>query len=160
MIQAASQRTKSVFQAEATSLFFTATLAQVLHIQNPTFLTDNQVLAKVVDHQMLHWYSRDVVANSLQATSRSSVQNFHIKSDLNGIAHDCAKQVLRQRLDRPIFRCTNSAHSPDSCPVMLALQNPPLLDIRLQLCKFPTFWLLKKYFSQLLATSILPKKLI
>ena len=51
MVQAASRRTSSVFQAEATSLSLAATLVQLLQIQNPTFLTDNQVLAKVADRK-------------------------------------------------------------------------------------------------------------
>lgn len=98
-----------MFQAEAKALLFAAILAHTLQIQNPTVLTDNQVLAKVaaarrLDNPLLRWDSRETVAAFLQASSTYALQIFHIKRDLNDVAHHCANQVLRRCLDRPIFR--------------------------------------------------------
>ena len=104
MIQATIQRTSSVFQAEAKALLLAAILAQSLHIQRPTFLTDNQILAKVcaarrLDHPLLRWDSRNTIADFLRAT-KASFQVFHIKRDLNGVAHCNSPSLVLQNLNQ------------------------------------------------------------
>jgi hypothetical protein len=46
MIQASTSLTSSVLQAEAKALLLAAKLTMLLNINRPTFLTDNQILAK------------------------------------------------------------------------------------------------------------------
>ena len=133
-IQAAAPHEQSVFQAEAKALLLAAKLAQSLHFQVPKIFTDNQVLAKVaagrrLDHPLVQWNARAILAEFYQATSGSLPQVFHISRKFNQIAHSCAAQVLRQSLNQPIFRCSNSAHSTDGCPVISTLQNVQFQDI-------------------------------
>lgn len=128
MIQAATDLTSSVFQAEAKAFQLAATLVQFLNIDRVTFLTDNQLLAKVaasrrLDHPLMHWDTRDAMACFFAATSRSSTQVFHIKRDLNRVAHDCAHQALRRSLKQPIYSCVCSTHSSGHCPVISVLQS-------------------------------------
>lgn len=128
MIQASAPQASSAFQAEAKALLLAATLAHILQIQCPTFLTDNQVLARVaaarkLDHPLMRWDTRDTIADFLQATRTDLVQVFHIKRELNGVAHKCAKQIQRRRLDQSIYVCSKSAHSSNCCPVLLALHS-------------------------------------
>jgi hypothetical protein len=49
-------------------------------------------------------------------------QVFHVKRDINGVAHNCAHQALRQCLTQPIF-CLSSAHSSIGCLTIAVLQN-------------------------------------
>jgi hypothetical protein len=48
---------------------------------------------------------------------------YHVKRNLNGVAHDCAKQAIRQSQSMSIYSCTNSSHALGRCPVALAIQN-------------------------------------
>ena len=137
MIQAATALTSSVLQAEAKALQLAATLAQFLNLGRVTLLTDNQSLAKVAtsrrfDHPLLRWDTRDTMASFFAVTSRSSIEVYHIKRDLNGVAHDCAHQALRRSLDQPIYSCVCSAHSLGSCPVISVLQCVNLQGIVIQ----------------------------
>ena len=120
MIQASAPFASSAFQAETQALALAGMVAQYLQIQRPSFLTDSKNLAKVaasrsLNHPLLHWDSRDMLADFYQATSSSIVQVFHIKRDLNRVAHNNAKQVLRQCQSQLILSCTCSAHRAISC---------------------------------------------
>lgn len=133
MIQASTKQEQSTFQAEARALLLAAKITQILHISTPTFLTDNQVLAKTaagrkLDHSLLHWSARSHLADYIQATTNSSPQVFHISREINKVAHNCATQVLRRSLNQPIFRCSSSAHSRDDCPILSILQHVHLQD--------------------------------
>ena len=60
MIQATTPQESSVFQSEAKALLLAAKFAQLLQVEAPIFITDNQVLAKTaaarkLDHPLLHW---------------------------------------------------------------------------------------------------------
>jgi ribonuclease HI len=128
MIQASTTLLPSVLQAEAKALLLAAKLAEWLQIDKPTFLTDNQVLAKAaasrtIDHALLHWDARNILADFFNATRRSRAQVFHIRRDLNFVAHNCAHQVLRQDLSQPIYSCVCSAHANSPCPAISILQN-------------------------------------
>ena len=136
-IQATTMQTSSAFQAEARELLLAAHLTQVLGIQQPIFLTDNQMLAKIaasrrLDHPMIQWNTRDTFANFFQATSAESVKIFHIKREFNEVANNCAKQVLRRSLQRPIYRCSSTAQSQLQCPVISILQQHNLQDFVIQ----------------------------
>jgi hypothetical protein len=126
MVQASTSVTTSVLQAEAKALLLAARLADLLRIHRPTFPTDNLSLAKIatsktINHALLHWDSRHILADFFNTTSRLHAQVFHIRRDLNGVAHNCAHQVLRQDLRQPIFSCVCSAHA--TCPAISILQN-------------------------------------
>lgn len=128
MIQASTQLASSVLQAEAKALLLAATLSDLLKVDRPTFLTDNQTLAKAgasrtINFPLLHWDTRNTMARFFEATSRSPSQIFHIKRDLNGVAHDCAHQAIRRDLNQPIFSCICSAHSSPTCPAISTLKN-------------------------------------
>jgi hypothetical protein len=89
---------------------------------------DNQVLAKVtvswaLDHALLHWDARHILADFFKTTNRSQAHVFHISRDINGVAHNCAHQVLRHDLSQPIYSCLCSAHASSPCPAISVLQN-------------------------------------
>lgn len=128
MVQASVRQAKSVLQAEADAMLLGTKLAELLNINEPTLLTDNQILAKAMaskrlDNPHLHWNARQTFAQILNSTSRTNAQVFHIKRDSNGVAHNCAHQVLRQSLGQPIYSCVCSAHSSPSCHVISILQH-------------------------------------
>jgi hypothetical protein len=128
MIQASAPPADSVLQAEAKAMLLAALVAQALHIHKPTMLTDNKNLAKAVaskklDSVHIHWNCRDTLADIFATASILHAQVFHIKRDLNDIAHNCAHQVLRSSPNAPTFGCTSSAHFSTPCPVIATLQN-------------------------------------
>ena len=123
----------SVFQAEARALLLAALITDLLKLDRPTFLTDNQTLARAaasrkIDHPLLHWDTRNIMARFIETTSKSRSLIFHVKRDLNGVAHNCAHQAIRQDLSQPIFSCICSAHTPLSCPVISTVQNSYVQD--------------------------------
>ena len=131
MIQASTSIASSAFQAEAMALRLAATLANLLNISMPIYLLDNQVLAKVaasreLNHTLLRWDSREILADFFESTSNTSCQVYHIKRNYNEIAHNCAAQATRQRLQQPTFRCTCSAHVADNCPIVSVLRTNQL----------------------------------
>ena len=140
-LQASTKQQDTAFQAEAKALLLAAKLAKILQVDRPTFLTDNQVLAKTaaarkIDHPLLHWNTRACLAEFFRHTANSSIQVYHISRNLNGEAHKCANQVTRMNLDQPYFKCTNSTHSLGPCPLLSTLQNVQFQDfvIRIALC--------------------------
>ena len=125
MIQAAIPVTASVLQAKAEALLFAAQVASALNIQQPSFLTDNSTLALAAasnSFDQVPWEIRRHIANFNQSTTSSTAAVYHIKRDLNGVAHNCAHQALRQSLSQPIHSCSNSAHRNLSCPILSAVQ--------------------------------------
>ena len=127
MIQAATSLTSSVL-AEAKALLLAAEITRLLNIDRPKLLTDNLTLAKVTAsrqlvHPLVHWDTRDDLANLFMLNSRSSAQVFHIRRDLNGVAHNCAHQALRHCHKQPIFSCVNLAHQTGHCPVLSVLNS-------------------------------------
>ena len=133
MIQATTPQESSVFQSEAKALLLAAKFAQLLQVEAPIFITDNQVLAKTaaarkLDHPLLHWNARAYLADYFEATSSLLPQVFHVSRELNIVAHNCAAQVLRRSLNQHIYKCLNSAHSLDSCPIVSTIQNVDFQD--------------------------------
>ena len=128
MIQASTTMTSSVLQAEAKALLLATQFSEKLGIVKPTMLTDNKTLAKAVasrrlDTDHMHWNTRDILARILNSMSNLQAQVFHIKRNVNGVAHNCAHQVLTNSVGPPILSCSSSAHSSPSCPAISILQN-------------------------------------
>ena len=114
----------SSLQAEALALLLAATLANLLQLQHVTFLTDNLTLAKAAAalktaDQQVPWEIRQHIAQYKLVSQELDPKIYHIKRDLNGVAHNCAHQALRQSQSGPIFSCSNSAHVYGDCPIAI-----------------------------------------
>jgi hypothetical protein len=81
------------------------------------------VASRKLDSNHMHWNARDILVRILSSTSKLQAQVFHIRREINDIAHSCAHQVLRTSLDAPILCCSSSAHASSFCPAISFLQN-------------------------------------
>lgn len=127
-IQASTSTTPSVIQAEAAALLLATEIAALLHLQKVTFLTDSSSLAKAAastsaSAPQVHWEIRRHIADYLQLSKSLDAAVFHIKRSLNGVAHNCAHQAIRQTLSHPIFSCSSSTHRNRPCPIISLLQS-------------------------------------
>jgi hypothetical protein len=134
LIQASAPMTPSVLQAEAEALLLAARIASTFHLQDITFLTDNSTLAKAaavrsVSHSQVHWEIRNHIAGYINLTQSLGASVYHIKRDLNGVAHDSAHQAIRQDASIPIFSCISSAHRNVSCPILSVVQQMQFQDV-------------------------------
>jgi hypothetical protein len=133
LLQASTGKTPSPLHAEALGLLLATKIAQLLKVNQITFLTDNLQLARAAasspSEEQVPWEIRDLIA-SFKIQSRE-LQNsiYHIKREINGVAHNCAHQAIRQTQSVPTYSCSNSAHPPGNCPVISSLQNTSLRDI-------------------------------
>uniref|UniRef100_A0ACD5YZR5 Uncharacterized protein n=1 Tax=Avena sativa TaxID=4498 RepID=A0ACD5YZR5_AVESA len=132
LIQASSPMAPSALHAEAMALLLATQLAQQLHAHKVTFLTDNLTLARAAAASRstvseVPWEIQEHIAQYQKASRDLQSTIYHVKRDLNGVAHDCARQAIRQSQSRPIFSCSNSAHGHGNCPIVLATQNIILL---------------------------------
>ena len=128
LIQASIPKSPSPLLAEAIALVFAANLAIQLNISQVTFLTDNLILARAaaadkISDGVVPWELREQIAQYKKASRQINSQIYHIKRDINGIAHNCSQQALRQSLSLPIHSCSNSAHAHNICPLVLAVNN-------------------------------------
>lgn len=128
MIPASAEYGASPLKAEATALLLAAKVAQLFQLQGITFLTDNLVLAKAsatqsISAQEVPWEIRNDLASFFQVSAQLQASIFHIRRDLNGVAHECAHQALKTNDLEPIFRCSSSAHSNSQCPTYNVLQS-------------------------------------
>ena len=128
LIQASTlKKANSPLIAEAIGLYLAALIAAKLGLQSTTFFIDNLSLAKAaaaekISDKQVPWELREQIANYQKASRDLDRRIFHISRDLNGIAHDCAKQAIRQDKSLPIFSCSNSAHSRiGNCPIVSTL---------------------------------------
>jgi hypothetical protein len=122
MIQASTEQTSTPLKAEAAALLFAVKVARLLKLQEVTFLKDNLSLAKAaatcsVSAHQVPWELREVLASFFQASAHLQASIYHVKRDLNGVAHDCAHQALETKVSEPIFRCNCSAHRSSLCPI-------------------------------------------
>jgi hypothetical protein len=128
LIQASTLPAPSPLHAEALALILAAKIAAALQLSQPTFLTDNLSLARaaaansLTDPQVL-WEIRNLVAEFKQVSQGLHASIYHIKRDLNGVAHNCSQQASRIFSSEPIFSCMSSAHRNSFCPIALAIQN-------------------------------------
>ena len=139
LIQASTtSKAHSPLHAESAGLLLAVNIAERLQVQQVTFLTDNLTLAKaaaattILDKEV-PWELRKQISDYHKASRNLGGEIFHIKRDLNGIAHDCAKQAIRQDMSLPIFNCSNSAHLRlGNCPVASAISSSTFSGIVLQ----------------------------
>ena len=127
MVQASTPSATSPLQAEAKALLFVAIIAGSLQFQHPTFLTDNLQLAKAaadrrstVNH--LNWDIRAPISEFFDNSATMEPRIYHISREINGVAHNCAHQALRNSQASPDFRCINKLHGHLQCPVVATLQ--------------------------------------
>uniref|UniRef100_A0ACD5ZE21 Uncharacterized protein n=1 Tax=Avena sativa TaxID=4498 RepID=A0ACD5ZE21_AVESA len=128
LIQASTELAPSALQAEATGLLLAAKIANLLQIQHVTFLTDNMSVARAAatikpTDQQVPWEIRQHIAQYKHVSKKLNPNIYHIKRNINGVAHNCAHQAIRRSQAGPIFSCSNSAHVNGACPIALALQN-------------------------------------
>jgi hypothetical protein len=62
-------------------------------------------------------------------TESSNAAVYHIKRDINGVAHNCAHQAIKQDVSTPIYSCTNSTHRIFSCPLFSAVKQMQSQDL-------------------------------
>jgi hypothetical protein len=128
LIQASTPMANSPLQAEAKALLFASIIAGSHQLRRPTFLTDSLILAKAATVQQqslrnLNWDIRGIMADFFLQSTDMEPTIFHIPRDLNIIAHNCARQVIRKPLQQPAFKCVNKQHGDHSCPVVSVLEN-------------------------------------
>jgi ribonuclease HI len=134
MIQAAMPTMPSPLHAETTAFVFAVQMAEQMNISPVTFLTDNLNLAKAASAEKITdssvpWELREQIPNYKKASKNLQAKIFHVKRDMNRVAHDCSQQAIRQSLSEPIFCCSSSAHLSSTCPLLLAFQNLHLQGI-------------------------------
>jgi hypothetical protein len=115
-IQASTPIAPSVIQAEAAALLLAAKFASLVEVQKVTFLIDNSSLAKAAaathtSDPQVNWEIRSYVADFQLYIKPLDTTVYHINRDLNGIAHNCAHQAVRQSVSQPILSCSSSPHS-------------------------------------------------
>jgi hypothetical protein len=99
-----------------------------LQLQHVAFLMDNLSIARTTstksarDPQVLREIRQQIVQFK-HASPELTPKVHHIARDLNGVAHNCVQQPIRQTQSEPNSSCTNSAHANGKCAAALALHN-------------------------------------
>jgi hypothetical protein len=117
-ISAISPPTTSAIQAEAFSLMLASRIAETLHIQQATFLTDCATLATAASSQNMlrvpgHWSIRPQLAQIASSTAFDSSMIYHINRGYNFRAHHQAKLALKIQNTSFSYRCLDSGT--DTC---------------------------------------------
>lgn len=128
MIQGLTQQASSALHAETLASTLALQVAQALGVVNPTLLTDSKLLAmamasKRIDSEFMHWSCRQSFAQALKIAGVSQAKVYHIKRQLNSLAHCCAHQALKPSVGSSPFGCTSSVHKGIPCPVISSLSN-------------------------------------
>jgi hypothetical protein len=90
-------------------------------------MTDNSILAKAaaaqtITDQQVPWEIRKQIAMFKMLVTDNNAQIYHVKRNLNGVAHNCAHQAIRQNQSMPIYNCINSTHRNSNCPIIDAVK--------------------------------------
>jgi hypothetical protein len=125
LILALKHDVPSPIQAEAHALLLAGRLAAALRLQEPTFFSDCANLMKAAAAQgaanpAMLWEIRRQAIEFQEATNQLQPRIFHVKREINGVAHNCAQQARRSRRAEPNRSCRNSTHSGNRCPVLEA----------------------------------------
>jgi hypothetical protein len=140
LILAIKHGVTSPIQAEAHALTLAGRLAAGLRLREPTFFSDCANLVKAVAAQgasnpAMLWEIRRQAIEFQEDTRSLQPRIFHVKREINGVAHNCAHQAKRSMRSEPTRSCRNSAHSSSSCPVLaacLALESQGVVIIDVQ----------------------------
>jgi hypothetical protein len=128
MIQATTDQTPTPLQAEAMALLLAVVVAQELQLQQRTFLTDNVSLAAAsatqsITARQVPWEIRDILSSFFPPSAPLQAAIYHVKRNLNEVAHDCAHQAIKANATEPTFRCNCSAHRNSRRPIFIALHS-------------------------------------
>jgi hypothetical protein len=125
LILAIKHGVTSPIQAEAHALTLAGRLAAGLHLREPTFFSDCANLVKAAAAQgasnpAMLWEIRRQAIEFQEDTKSLQPRIFHVRREINRVAHNCAHQAKRSMRSEPTRSCRNSAHSNSSCPVLAA----------------------------------------
>lgn len=115
-ISAISPPVSSAIQAEAFSLLLAIQIAELLHIQEATYLTDNATLAMAAATKDLllkpgHWAIRPQLAQMEATSSFDASKVFHIPRAYNFRAHHQARLALKLQNNPFSFRCLDTENA-------------------------------------------------
>lgn len=134
-IKAAIAHSASVLMAEAAALALAAVLTERLHIQNTSFLSDNQELVNFLNSSDQStppdWRIKNLTHKFNDSTRQRNTRVFKIRRNLNLTAHTLAKQAFLDMQSHPptlSVSCSNRNHVLQ-CPLMEALQTELLASV-------------------------------
>jgi hypothetical protein len=140
LILAIKHEVPSPIQAEAHALLLAGRLAAALRLPEPSFFSDCANLVKAAAAQgaanpAMLWEIRRQAIEFQEETKALQPRIFHVKREINGLAHNCAQQARRSRHAEPNRSCRNTTHSSSRCPVLeacliLEAQGNVLLDVQ------------------------------
>lgn len=130
-ISAVSPPVTSAIQAEAFSMLLAIHIAGLLQLQQATFMTDSETLAKAAAAQNLlltpgHWTIRSQLSHMTASPAFNASRIHHIPRSLNYRAHHQAKLALKVQNRCTSFRCLDSGS--ENCLNAVVFADAPVLQ--------------------------------